>query len=320
MLKLKVNLIIREIAINEEMCNRRKRLEEINIEREVRIMDNEARNYYEIDANFEDWNESITDISTLMEMEREFKARNGENLFLCYECNCPMDKNVEKEKFQEKGKTFNEICWDCEDTRSLNITDIEIITIEDSSDDEDVEMEGTNVINDEVETDEMDTTEENNFDNEVEEKKYSKNYWLLVKELSQENIEEDNEGEEIEEIERSNTQNISYYLGKISRNKRRELKLVYKLGEYYKNEVIRRMGRKKMDRKVRNEIHKEVARKRNNTVKNIGQELRRAERIYNLFKVIGYNKMKRLRNATYTTIMGCSDDEIGNLKMLFKEN
>jgi hypothetical protein len=166
----------------------------------------------------------------------------------------------------------------------------------------------------------MDTTEEDNANNEVEEKKYSKNYWLLVKELSQENIEENNESEEIEGIERSNTQNINHYLGKINRNRRRELKLVYKLGEYYKNEVIERMGRKKTDKGVRNEIHKEIARKRNNTVRNIGKELRKAERIYNLFKVIGYDKIKRLRNATYTTIIGCSNDKIGNLKIMFKEN
>jgi hypothetical protein len=236
-----------------------------------------------------------------------------------------LNKNDEEWRFQEKGKAFERICWDCEKLKSLNITESEVIVIED--DKEDVEIIRVDDEEDlEIIRMEIDDEDSDEYGNEQGIKRSSNAYQLLLEELdSLRGITEGSDRESSnEEIERNNLmEKVNYYFRKLLRNDKKILEVNYELGKWFTDELTSRIGRSRKGRRMRNEIYKEIAGKREyikaGQIKEIGRRIRRAETVYNLFRKIGKYKMKKLKLCGYTTIIACRKGEIEKLIELYAE-
>ncbi|PKY62594.1 hypothetical protein RhiirA4_489311, partial [Rhizophagus irregularis] len=117
MRKLKIELKVAEIddgniSHKEEMV------------REIDVFEEDWIRYYESMKEDNDIMKKLDMVYGMIDRDEEFKKRHG-NVTLCYGCQMPINKNEEKERFEERGESFIGNCWECFEHEKLSLENIE---------------------------------------------------------------------------------------------------------------------------------------------------------------------------------------------------
>ena len=295
--------------------------------KEIDVFEQEWIEYYESMKENNDMMKKLDMVYGMIDLYEKFERRHG-NTTLCYGCLAPINKEDEKERFEEEGKIFVGNCWECFEQGQLSWENIEYEESELSEQDEDdntlqrgessskgkrKRTEGETNDREEndkgkrvrIEDEEL-TEEEEILENETEV------FEKLLKDLSTPVMEKQLIEEDIEEM------TLEKLFIRAEKGSQELVKYWFDVGEEFKNEIRRiKSETNEKEKTIRSDIYNRLEKNlRGRTRSTIKMRLTRAEKVYKLFKGIGgKQKINRMKNTCMKTIikLRVKDGEIDEL-------